>query len=292
MPSEDNLVITSVFDGPLTGGTPKGVELYVINDINDLSAYGIGSANNGGGTDGQEFTFPAVTAAAGDYIYLASDSASFNNWFGFNSDYVTGIMSINGDDAIELFYSGSVIDVFGDIDVDGNGEPWEYMDGWAYRNNSTGPDGGSFTLANWSFSGPNALDGELLNSTAASPIPNGTYTHAGNSAINTYTMDVTAAGSMDYTFAGDFSGTDPAININLGRYTCFQCKCTWTSVLDKRCARHRKRKWSCRCKQWNQFQHNYLDTYCCRYVLLQLRISLYDDQYHYGRCTRYFLCMG
>ena len=216
VPSEDNLVITSVFDGPLTGGTPKGVELYVINDINDLSAYGIGSANNGGGSDGQEFTFPAVTAAAGDYIYLASDSASFNNWFGFNSDYVTGIMSINGDDAIELFYSGSVIDVFGDIDVDGNGEPWEYMDGWAYRNNSTGPDGGSFTLANWSFSGPNALDGELLNSTAASPIPNGTYTHAGNSAINTYTMDVTAAGSMDYTFAGDFSGTDPAINISLG----------------------------------------------------------------------------
>ena len=29
-------------------------------------------------------------------------------------------------------------------------------------------------------------------------------------------MDVTAAGSMDYTFAGDFSGTDPAINISLG----------------------------------------------------------------------------
>ena len=213
---EDNLVIASVFDGPLTGGTPKGVELYVLKDINDLSAYGIGSANNGGGSNGEEFTFPAVTAAAGDYIYLASESTQFNNWFGFNADYVTGAVNINGDDAIELFYSGSVIDVFGDIDVDGNGEPWEYMDGWAYRNNSTGPDGGSFTLANWSFSGPNALDGELLNSTAASPIPNGTYTHAGNSAINTYTMDVSAAGSMDYIFAGDFSGTDPAININLG----------------------------------------------------------------------------
>ncbi len=85
---EDNLVITAVFDGPLTGGTPKGVELYVINDINDLSAYGIGAANNGGGSDGQEFTFPAITAAAGQYIYLASDSAQFNNWFGFDADYV------------------------------------------------------------------------------------------------------------------------------------------------------------------------------------------------------------
>ena len=67
----------------------------------------------------QEFTFPAITAAAGQYIYLASDSAQFNNWFGFDADYVTSaVMEINGDDAIELFfYSGSVIDVFGDINV-------------------------------------------------------------------------------------------------------------------------------------------------------------------------------
>jgi len=213
---EVNLVITGVFDGPLSGGTPKGVELYVIKDINDLSEYGLGSANNGGGSDGEEFTFPAVTAAAGDYIYLASESTEFNNWFGFDPDYVTNAVNINGDDAIELFYLSNVIDVFGDINLDGTGEPWDHVNGWAYRNNSTGPDGNVFVLNNWSFSGPNALDGESLNSSAASPIPNGTFTHAGNSAINTYTMDVTAAGSMDYIFAGDFSGADPAININLG----------------------------------------------------------------------------
>ena len=213
---EDNLVITSVFDGPLTGGTPKGVELYVLKDINDLSEYGIGSANNGGGTDGEEFTFPFASASAGEYIYLASDSAQFNNWFGFDADYVTSAVNVNGDDAIELFYVSNVIDVFGDINLDGTGEPWDHVDGWAYRNSSTGPDGNVFVLNNWSFSGPNALDGELLNATAASPVPAGTFTHAGNSAINTYTMDVTAAGSMDFTFVGDFSGADPAININLG----------------------------------------------------------------------------
>ena len=213
---EENLVITSVFDGPLTGGTPKGVELYVINDINDLSQYGIGSANNGGGTDGEEFTFPVASATAGDYIYLASEATQFNNWFGFNADYVTGVLSINGDDAIELFHLGNVIDVFGDINLPGTGEPWEYLDGWAYRNSSTGPDGNTFVLSSWSFSGPNALDGETLNSTAVSPVPIGIFTHAGNSTINTYTMDVTAASSIDYTFVGDFPGTDPAININLG----------------------------------------------------------------------------
>ncbi|MGB0914546.1 MAG: immunoglobulin domain-containing protein, partial [Crocinitomicaceae bacterium] len=55
----NDLIITGVFDGPNTGGTPKGVELYILNDIADLSIYGIGSANNGGGTDGEEFTFPS-----------------------------------------------------------------------------------------------------------------------------------------------------------------------------------------------------------------------------------------
>ena len=35
-------------------------------------------------------------------------------------------------------------------------------------------------------------------------------------AINTYSVDVTASSSTDYTFAGGFPGADPAIDINLG----------------------------------------------------------------------------
>ena len=51
------LIISGVIDGPLTGGLPKMVELYVLDDIADLSTYyGVGTANNGGGTDGEEFT--------------------------------------------------------------------------------------------------------------------------------------------------------------------------------------------------------------------------------------------
>ncbi|MGH8948210.1 MAG: hypothetical protein ACRDXF_05055, partial [Acidimicrobiia bacterium] len=69
-----DLVITGVVDGPLTGGLPKAVELYVVNDIPDLSIYGMGSANNGGDTDGQEFAFSAVPAVAGDFIYVATEA--------------------------------------------------------------------------------------------------------------------------------------------------------------------------------------------------------------------------
>ena len=177
VPAND-MVITGVYDGPLSNGTPKGVELYVINDIADLSLYGVGSANNGGGSDGQEFAFPAIAATAGQYIYVASEGTQFANWFGFAPDYISGSMSINGDDAVELFYQGSVIDVFGDINTDGSGEAWEFLDGWAYRNNDTGPDGSAWNIANWAFSGINALDGESDNASATTPMPAGSYSIA------------------------------------------------------------------------------------------------------------------
>ena len=171
------MLISGVVDGPLNGGTPKAIEFYVYEDIPDLSIFGFGSANNGGGSDGEEFTFPATSATSGTFIYVASETTNFNNFFGFNPDYTSSAASINGDDAIELFKNGSVFDVFGDINQDGTGTAWEYMDGWAYRNNQTGPDGSTFILSNWYFSGPNALDGETSNSTAATPFPIGTYSY-------------------------------------------------------------------------------------------------------------------
>ena len=170
-----DLVITGVVDGPLTGGIPKAVEIYVVNNVADLSIYGFGSANNGGGSDGEEFTFPAVGAVAGDFIYVASESTGFADFFGFSPDYTSSAASLNGDDAIELFQSGAVVDVFGDINVDGSGQPWDHLDGWAYRINGTGPDGTVFMIGNWSFSGTNALDGETTNATAATPFPIGSY---------------------------------------------------------------------------------------------------------------------
>ena len=66
-----DLVITGVVDGPLSGGVPKAIELCATADVADLSIYGVGSANNGGGTDGEEFTFPAVGVSAGTFVYVA-----------------------------------------------------------------------------------------------------------------------------------------------------------------------------------------------------------------------------
>jgi len=171
-----SLIITGVIDGPLTGGTPKAVELYVSNNISDLSVYGLGFANNGGGSDGIEFTFSAVSASAGDFIYVASENDKFFNFFGVAPDSISSALTINGDDAVELYKGGTVVDVFGAIAVDGTGEPWEYLDGWAYRNDATGGlDTSTFLLSEWYFSGPNALDGATVNLTTEHPFPAGPF---------------------------------------------------------------------------------------------------------------------
>lgn len=169
-PVTNSLIITGVYDAQ-DGSSPKGVELFVVRDIADLSIYGLGSANNGGGTDGQEFTFPADMATKGSFIYVTESITNFNAFFGTSiTNYQDGAMGINGDDAIELFESGQVIDVFGDINTDGSGEVWDYLDGWAYRNDNTGPEGSTFTTGNWTYSGVTNLDG-VTNDASTSAFP-------------------------------------------------------------------------------------------------------------------------
>src|SRR5690606_23030155 len=113
--------------------------------------------------------------SAGQFLYVASEAVEFTNFFGFAADYIASAVNVNGDDALELFHNGSVIDTFGDINLSGTGQPWEYLDGWAYRVSGTEADGTIFNLANWNFSGINALDNETSNATAAVPFPVGSF---------------------------------------------------------------------------------------------------------------------
>lgn len=116
----------------------KAIHLVARKDIEDLSQYGLGIANNGGGTDGVEFTFPAIQVAAGEDILVAREPASLETYFGscystFEHVIASEEMAQNGDDAIELFLGENVIETFGDADVDGTDQAWEYTSSWAYK---------------------------------------------------------------------------------------------------------------------------------------------------------------
>lgn len=181
-----DLIITGVFDGPLPGGDPKGVELTATANIADLSIYGLETASNGDPSSGApEALLPAVSLNAGDHYYVVNgDGTDFLQWFGFAADLVSapgGAVNHNGDDVIILYESGSVHDQFGVTETDGTGTAWETLDGWAYRNDNVPANGGAFNAADWSFSGANEWDGDDLgddsgtNAGAESPMPVGTY---------------------------------------------------------------------------------------------------------------------
>ena len=178
-----DLLITGVIDGPLSGGTPKAVELFALEDIADLSRFAIGSANNGSGSDGVELILDG-SASKGSFIYVATEENAFNTWFGFNPTLVNDFATaINGNDAIELFYDSTaqfsggelVVDIFGAVDGDASSGGWNYANGWAYRNNFTASDSSIFNIDNWFFSGVDALNSESTNASASMPFPAGTY---------------------------------------------------------------------------------------------------------------------
>ena len=130
-------VSSLLWDGSGTNGG-KFVHVRVNRDISDLSRYGLGVANNGGGTDGIEFTFPAVSASEGDHILVAREPETIAGYFGgcyneFANVFQSDAMSQNGDDAIELFDGMDVIETYGDANVDGTGQPWDYANTWAYK---------------------------------------------------------------------------------------------------------------------------------------------------------------
>ena len=88
-------------------------------------------------------------------------------------------ISQNGDDAIELYFNAEVVETFGDIDTDGTGESWEYLDSWAYK-----VDGA------WTYGGVNCTDGSDDSASSNCPYPyTGAYTVG--TEIQTETFDVT-----------------------------------------------------------------------------------------------------
>ncbi len=173
-PLSGALLISGIFDTQVeaTGTWAKGCELKALQDIPDLSIYSVGFANNGGGTDGEEAFLPAISLLAGECAWVTNDSAKFHDFFGFPPTLADNDAGINGDDAIELFENGQVIDVFGDISYpSGSMLAWNYLDGWAYRKDGTGPDGILFNLNNWSYSGTDVFDLQTSNATANVPFP-------------------------------------------------------------------------------------------------------------------------
>ena len=173
---EAALSLQGIMDIDVSGGVGKGVHLVATSDIADLSVYGLGSANNQQGTDGQEFTLSG-SILAGQNILVTNSSADATGADVFLDGYLAGhtfdliingagqALQGNGNDAYELYFNDAVVETFG---VTGNvGDPsqssdysmdWAYNDSWAYKVDDV-----------WTYGGPNCTDGS--NTTCSSDCP-------------------------------------------------------------------------------------------------------------------------
>ncbi len=208
--SSTALIISGVFDGDLSGGTPKGVELFATENIEDLSVFALGSANNGGGSDGVEIVLSGSIAAE-QYLYVATEETNFNTFFGFNPDLTDDMaVAINGNDAIELFYDSTkafsggetVVDLFGEIS--GSDNSWNHSDGWAYRVDFTGPDGNTFVDENWTIAA-GAFDGEATNSSASNSMPIGTFKAEMGTSQENSDFDIPASAQLLQNYPNPFN---------------------------------------------------------------------------------------
>lgn len=158
--------VTSVLWSGAGANDGKTIHVRANRDITDLSKYGLGVANNGGGTDGVEFTFPAVSVSEGDEILVARVPVAIARYYGncynkFDLVVQGDFASQNGDDAIELFYQGNVIETYGDATyVSGTGLSWEYTGSWAYK-----------TARAWTKGALNCAATATNNSSSSCPYP-------------------------------------------------------------------------------------------------------------------------
>ncbi|MBU1718539.1 MAG: T9SS type A sorting domain-containing protein, partial [Bacteroidetes bacterium] len=81
---------------------------------------------------------------------------TFVNTFGFAADKYSGIVTGNGDDAYFLYFggnqtSGTLSDIYGVVDQDGTGMPWEYLDGRAVRNPGIFHPNTTWTASEWTI---------------------------------------------------------------------------------------------------------------------------------------------
>ena len=136
----------------VSSNTARSLELYVVEDISDLSMYGFATSNSiySGDQSNGAFQFPEGSYSSGDFIYVTRSQSAFEELHGFSADYELNNLNFLGGNSsgpfcvVELLYSESwdssdlqTIDYWASNDVNLiiNG-------GWSKRISCNGPNAG------------------------------------------------------------------------------------------------------------------------------------------------------
>jgi flagellar hook capping protein FlgD len=165
LPESLYLIISEIAD-PLDDSNADYVELYNASDYDinfDEEDWYLSLQMNG--TSWVEKKLTGIIPAHGVYIcasYNNNESDYFYTSFGFMADYSTGF-SMNGDEGFFLYYNGnhntgSLVDIYGQMDVNGIEVDWSFPDSQAERVSSIATPNPSWTTTEWVISGADAED--------------------------------------------------------------------------------------------------------------------------------------
>lgn len=183
------VTITGIVDGPLSGGLPKAIELYVDGSV-DFTNFDLYKSSNGGAF-GAAGDMSGLGTVSDSFVYLIGGGASgltnFQNVFGTSGDFANtfsmGNANGNGDDGFQIVdASSTVLDQVWQSNTSDS-----YRDSYLYRMDGTGPEGATWTAANWLIPGNDTLDG-MNEMQISAAVPFGTYQVPAPGAIALLTM--------------------------------------------------------------------------------------------------------
>ena len=185
LPAQQSSLVLTGISRPNSPGSARSIELYVLEDIQNLSLYGFATSNSieAGGQSNGAFPFPEASFSAGDFIYFTRDLADFENLHGFAADYELDELNFFGGNTsgpycvVEILYSPD----WDNTDLEtidfwaSNNSDYIINGGWATRANCYGPNPGP---SPWVYESPvfDFLDGDLLGDYANFNILEWTYT--------------------------------------------------------------------------------------------------------------------
>ncbi|MCZ6682029.1 MAG: hypothetical protein O7B26_02525, partial [Planctomycetota bacterium] len=174
-PERPCLIISEVVDGNRAGGNPKFVEITNTDDNDYIFAQGGIIVQSNTSTDRTvDVNLTGVTIPAGTSYVIQSTSNDGQNVFEDTydatfpggpivADVYTPAFFGNGDDRYILTDTddgSNLLDIYGELDVDGTGTAWEYMNGYAFRNAGANSGNlGTFIIGEWTIGGVDSLSG-------------------------------------------------------------------------------------------------------------------------------------
>lgn len=246
-----DLIISEIVD-PADDSSARYIEFYnpTGNPI-DLGAdsWTLTRFSNGN-TSGTDIALSGTVPAGGTFV-IANNDANYQSAYSAGaSDQDNGNVSYNGDDTFALYFgggnlTGTLVDIYGEIGVNGLGEAWEYTDARAYRNDTVTTPNTTWTASEWTIESPaNVADATpdshpevVLPTITLAPSPTSFAEDAG-AAASTVTLTLGQA-PASYPFTVNLSSDDtgeatvPAtVNVTTGTTATFDIAAVTDGVFD------------------------------------------------------------